>query len=404
MTLFVKVRRDEAWRMLALSGAWAAACSTPVVSGSWVEMRESAQEPALSRPAAEPAFRLGGRIHLDAAAVDAAAVEAARGVSFEESHELRRLRLEARGALTRAWALGAQVELADHEVFLHEAWVELPGFPLGRLRAGRHRQPQSLDAHTSSKGVSLLERAAPVEALTSGRDTGLLLFDEWRAGSWAVGAYSPAESIDDDVHTGVLEASGRLTWLPWREDGGELLHLGASLATRESREGLLAFAARPGAHLAPALVDTGDVPADGATTVGLEGLWIGGPWSVQAEWLASRLDLADAARGDARLWGAYVMGTWTLTGERRPYLSSRAGMGKLAPFDTSAHGAWELALRVSHTDLEDEPVSGGELDLVSLGLNWYAREQARVMANVVRAELEDGSTAELFLVRLQLDF
>ena len=338
---------------------------------------------------------------MDAGGFDAREVEESRGVQFDENYEVRRVRLEARGEPVQDWAWRAQLELSNQEISLHDGWVEYRGLPLGGVRVGRQRQPQSLEAHTSSKAVPLMERAAPVSALTAGRDSGVMLHDRWGPGTWSVGVFSPADAIDSDVHADTLEAGGRLTWLPWRDEGsGRLVHLGASVGTRESHSGVLRFDARPDAHLAPELVDTGDIPTDGATQAGVEALWIGGPWSLQAEWLGVQLETAGE---DALLQGANLLGTYTLTGEPRPYQASRARLTRLIPRG-EAHGAWELVTRLSRTDLSDGPVEGGEMDLASLGVNWYASEELRVMGNWVHTRLEDGSEADLFLVRLQIDF
>jgi len=34
-------------------------------------------------------------------------------------------------------------------------------------------------------------------------------------------------------------------------------------------------------------------------------------------------------------------------------------------------GAWELYTRYSHLDLEDKAVHGGEMQIATLGLNWW---------------------------------
>jgi phosphate-selective porin OprO/OprP len=35
-------------------------------------------------------------------------------------------------------------------------------------------------------------------------------------------------------------------------------------------------------------------------------------------------------------------------------------------------GAWELTARWSNIDLNDGPVNGGDMDIASIGLNWWA--------------------------------
>ena len=368
-----------------------------------------------SAPPSAP-FDFAGRIHFDAGAFDVDRLERRAGERFDEWVELRRMRLEASGKLgpedsfAGDWHWRSQWELSNRDFFLHDAWLEYRGLELGRLRAGRFRQPQGLEALTSSKAVPLMERAAPMDALTAGRDKGVMLHDVWGAqdGTWAVGVFSPAETIDDDVHGDALEYVARSTWLAWRGEEGDqrLLHLGASLATRDSRDGQLRFRARPEAHLAPRLIDTGELHAEGAHTAGLEFLWIDGPRSLQAELLGTRVDLDDGQEAD--FLGYYLLATWTLTGESRSYKHSKGSLNKLvpsAPRTAGGPGAWELAARYSRVDLSDAPVAGGQQDDWTLGLNWYATEAVRLMANWVHSEQDDlGASGDLFLLRLQVDF
>ena len=105
----------------------------------------------------------------------------------------------------------------------------------------------------------------------------------------------------------------------------------------------------------------------------------------------------------------YVSGSYSLTGETRPYVESlgtirrirlkrelRAGSGGL--------GAFENALRVSYIDLNDQEVSGGKLADVSFGFNWYPTHPTRVSFNVIRADRESWDPVWIFQGRLQLAF
>ena len=61
-------------------------------------------------------------------------------------------------------------------------------------------------------------------------------------------------------------------------------------------------------------------------------------------------------------------------------------------------------------DLDDEGLSGGDEDDITVGLNWYLNPNARVMFNYVRAELDrDGALdsvddgANAFMTRFQIN-
>lgn len=44
-------------------------------------------------------------------------------------------------------------------------------------------------------------------------------------------------------------------------------------------------------------------------------------------------------------------------------------------------GAWELILRYSNLDLNDGSIMGGEMDVVTAGLNWYLSPTVRAIFN-----------------------
>ena len=76
-------------------------------------------------------------------------------------------------------------------------------------------------------------------------------------------------------------------------------------------------------------------------------------------------------------------------------------------------GAWEIAVRYDTIDLNDGPISGGEADQITLGLNWYLNPNTRIMWNYVMADmsnLDDGTPGGLdtdvnvFEMRFQIDF
>ena len=76
-------------------------------------------------------------------------------------------------------------------------------------------------------------------------------------------------------------------------------------------------------------------------------------------------------------------------------------------------GAWELALRWSWLDLNDEDVRGGEETNYTLGVNWYLNPNYRLMFNYIYTDVEDrggvedgfqDGSANIFAMRFQVDF
>ncbi|MGH8579986.1 MAG: OprO/OprP family phosphate-selective porin [Gammaproteobacteria bacterium] len=137
------------------------------------------------------------------------------------------------------------------------------------------------------------------------------------------------------------------------------------------------------------LVDTGNIPGDVNyfTLFGGELAGIYGPFSVQSEYI--RADVDRETGGDPGFNGYYGYASWFLTGESRNYKADKGVFDilPLKPFSlkTGGWGAWEVAVRYSNLDLNDEGVRGGEIDDLSFALNWYPNPYVRLMANYVSA-------------------
>ena len=53
-------------------------------------------------------------------------------------------------------------------------------------------------------------------------------------------------------------------------------------------------------------------------------------------------------------------------------------------------GAWESAVRWSTVDANDGLITGGEMYILSLGLNWYLTDNFRLHVDYRHVELDDG--------------
>ena len=60
--------------------------------------------------------------------------------------------------------------------------------------------------------------------------------------------------------------------------------------------------------------------------------------------------------------------------------------------------------RYSYLDLNDAEIRGGILSDVTVGLNWYALPNLRVMANYVHAHVNGLGTGHVFSSRVQIDY
>lgn len=172
-------------------------------------------------------------------------------------------------------------------------------------------------------------------------------------------------------------------------NGNGYLHLGVS-ALRSGSDTAARYRAQPGSDVADFYVDTGEFAVNGATHLGLEALYsnVGG-WSVMSEYVVARVDSVDF--GNVGFRGFYLLGSWVLTGEFRPYDRDTGVAGRLEP--KGRWGAPELTARYSMVDLDDGPIKGGRYDRIEVGLNWWATTQWKLGILAGRVWLDrDGVT------------
>jgi phosphate-selective porin OprO/OprP len=90
--------------------------------------------------------------------------------------------------------------------------------------------------------------------------------------------------------------------------------------------------------------------------------------------------------------GGYVELLYFLTGDCRTYNRQIAAPDRIVPLEnafvvktadgySSGHGAWQVGLRYSAIDLNDNGINGGILNSGTLGLNWFANPNTVVQFN-----------------------
>ncbi len=349
-------------------------------------------------------LEIGGRIQADFTFADSDAF------AVEDGNEFRRARLYVSGTLYGNVEFKAEYDFAGGDAEFKDVYVGLTDTPIGGIRVGHFKEPFSLEELTSSNHITFLERSLPIVFAPS-RNTGIMVHDHvGERFTWAVGAFR--DSSDFGIGTGDnVNLTARVTGLPiYRDEGRSLLHLGLSYTTKDwDRE--FRFRSRPEVHQSPRWVDTQGFYADGVDVVDFELAGVFGPLWFLGEYLGTAV--SSAGLGDPDLGGFTVQAGFFLTGEHRRYKTSQAKFDRTRPqhpFGKEGKGAWEIALRTSTLDLSDAGLAGGEIDDVTLALNWYLNPATRVMLNYVRADVaEAGTVAEagdgdFVLLRFQVDF
>lgn len=349
------------------------------------------------------AFALGGNLWIDGAAYDEDKTALGNGL------ELRRGRVKLEGRLFHDWGFQAEYDFAGNAAEVKDAYLAYAGLDDLTIKLGQFKVPFSLEEQTSGSKLTFMERALPVDALSPGRKLGLGLMSGGKTWSTAAGVFANAigDDADDDGDSG-WSAATRATYAPIDRDA-QLLHLGASLEYAPTNaDDAVRYRTRPETHVTDQrLVDTDDLEQVTETlSWSLEGAGMVGPLSLQGEYLQVRADRR-ATLPRLELDGWYVSASWLLTGEQRRYDAKQGRFEGVEP--QGPYGAWELALRYSHIDLNDADVRGGEEQNLTLGLNWYLAENLRFMANYIWVNADPDRYGQqdrpgVLQIRAQLDF
>ncbi len=363
-------------------------------------------------------MRFGGRIMWDVALTSADdnvenSIEGVTGdtTSVDSGSEFRRARLFTSGTLYDTVGYKFQVDFSDNPVEIEDAYIDFPS-PIknSSIKTGQFKEPFSLDELTSSKYIELMERALPTGFAPS-RSLGAALSGS-AAGdklNYAVGGFrSSTTNGRFSRGEGNYAATGRLTFLPYtNEDRSQLVHVGAGASNRSvSGAG---FDSRPEVHVVDDFVDTGTIgDAQGITLFGLEAATVWQSFSARAEWIQADVDSQSA--GDPSYDSYYIQASYWLTGEHNVY--DGGSFDRVKPErnfmgEDDGPGAWQIAARFSSMDLSD--TNDGELDDVTVGINWHLNPATRIMLNYVRADVTNGvggadGTADFVTTRFQIDF
>jgi len=280
---------------------------------------------------------------------------------------------------TNAFDKGYEARSLDH-ITLFDWRLDIPFFKNSVMSIGKQKEPISMERLTGMVFLPWQERSAVADALLPSRNVGVV----WngsspeRYSSWAFGLFNDWFDAGQDFSEGASQFIGRFTWAPFRsEDDSNLLHLGLGYRYSNAKEGFR-FRSEPEFNKSPTFVDTGfgndasSLPADKTETYNLELSWRKGPF-----WLASeyfRTAVKNPALENPKFDGYYVSASWVLTGEMRPY-NKKNGLFRPVPISRTVYqngkGAWEIAARYSDISLTDGRIEGGDMQIASLGLNWW---------------------------------
>jgi len=340
-------------------------------------------------------LRFGGRLHVDGAAFIDDVTPMSNGWL------LRRGRPEFRARLFEIVKLKVDYEFASNRSGWRNLWARVTPTDFVSVQGGNFVAPFGLEDDASSNHSLFMERSI-ASALSPSFQTGGAVGVRRYFGrskrrhrytlSTMVGT-APLASLENDRHKSEhVGVTARATWAPIAKKR-RVLHFGGSLEYRSLADASTwRVRTRPESSIAAALLNTGRLTDVASTFSGaLEAAWLHGPFDVQGEFMSTRLQRRGGA-ANARMWGAYGQIGWLVTGEHRRYSRSTARIR--GPIPDRAFGAVEIGVRVSHLDLVDQDISGGRATDVTFGLNWYLRQNLRVMFNYIFVDARLPTTLE----------
>lgn len=349
-------------------------------------------------------FKLGGRLHYDGQFFDPDsdtknAVETGTN-RIEDGTEFRRTRIEMSGEASERieWALA--VDFAGGNSNFRNVYAGVKDLPFGNFRAGQFKEPYGLEQITSSNNMTFTERSL-MNALVPAFNAGVMLYDDFASerGTWSVGGFrSGADNGEVSRGDGEWATTARLTGLPFAsEDGKDLVHVGLGFSRRSPTNDSLTYSSRPEANLAPNYVSA-TVPTESVDLLGVELAWVNGPFSISGEYTHASLEGDSGTTSDPDFAGYYLQTGYFLTGEGRAYNKTQGCFGAVKPAENAfgeggGLGAWEVAARISSLDLSDDGADGGELQDLTVGVNWYLNPNTRLMVDYIIADLDPTAGA-----------
>ena len=317
---------------------------------------------------------------------NAASEQQVGDLSLFEGGEIRGLRVGAVGTInfdkpwvytvfgaTHAFDRGYEVGRTDDFTWF-DYRLDIPLFEKINLSVGKQKEPISMERIMSMIQLPMQERTSGSDALLPSRNFGVVFSSTWlnERGTWAGGVFNNFIDSGESIGSTATQWIGRATWLPFlTQDESHLVHLGVGLRQTNAKNGLQ-YLTEPEINKAPVFVDTGLFEARDALQYNLEASWRYGPYWVHAEYTGTNVDSVN--NGDLSFSGYHIAASWIISGEMRRYNKKAGILGPIPVAKTvyqGGWGAWEVAARYSSVDLTDGGIDGGEMDILSLGANWW---------------------------------
>lgn len=355
------------------------------------------------------------------------------GYQFSDGTDIRRARFGFEGTAYKRFKWRLDAEYVKKSVTLLDAYISYVINPKLSITIGQQKAPYGLEANTADANNTFFERSLASNtfgAVGAERRIGAVLAYNTDKLNAAVGIFGGAEDVIRNATTKdePYGFNARVTWDPIL-DTGRVVHVGAS-AYHVTHFGnkAVTLSERPNVRVD----DSGRLLSVALTNVqsgdylGAEGAVVFGPFSVQGEYGALKLDRLGVLP-TLNFSGFNIAGSFFVTGESRSFKGGN--VDKLKPFADfdPAKGKWgalEIAARYDEIDLTDSalpvPTSPSSANLggrkahsLTGAVNWYLNPNFRASFNYIRFTGRNSglvatgvgtSKGDVFASRLQVDF
>jgi phosphate-selective porin OprO and OprP len=293
---------------------------------------------------------------------------------------------------------------------LRETWISTK-LGSGLVTFGQFKPYRGMEELTSSNEITFMERP-------STSSTGIYNGRQFLMGMGYRNTIGDKFGYGVDVmslaHVGLpmegVTYGGRAIWLPIADENTTMHFAFAFSRDHATAESLTAgavdvYGGRMGVHKSLGTAGAGMGPSGQATqtTFAGEAAYAMGPLTLQGEYANSRLDnshLVAGAQKDSTVQAYYIQASWFVTGERALYRKDRGTFGKPKPI--SKWGALELAVRYDVAEnvtqsLTADPcrtaTSKCQVEVITLGANWYVRPGLRFMLNYYVTDASIGNAS-----------
>lgn len=335
-------------------------------------------------------FKPRGRVQIDAGSVSAPSSIVNTGKGF--ASEFRRVYLGAQGTIPGGFGYRMEFDFAATNVEITDAYLTYDDKGLN-VTLGQHKPFMSLEDLTSDLDISLMERAAFVQAFGFERRIGISAGITSGNVIANAGVFTDNAADLSDAGNNSFSTDARIAWGP--KFGKTQMHLAGSVHYRELNTlsaTSVRYRARPGTHTTDIrFIATPNMLIDSEFGLGIEAAAISGPWHVAAEAFRQQPTLVDGRK--PTFFGGYAeIGYFFTKGDSRSYKKGVFGAMKPArSIVDGGPGAIQMVLRYDRLDMNDAGIMGGSQNGYYAGVSWAPVEYVKFMLNYGHIEYRDAA-------------